>query len=531
MTNPTTFEFAPQPSVLSVGGEIHSLALRCRKNKTLREALILARAMRDDYAQRFNVVLSDDAFEKAVYLAYDADPAAQKLDFADGVLSQAFVATNPDLRFVAESEDWYEFNNGIWVQGIDPRQQVATFLQEQEPKNLTNPKVQQNIHKELYSTKKLSAVLFQVKYHPSLLVSETDFDRDPMLLGLPNGQCLDLRDGSTRKTTREDLISKVMPCAPAPEGAKCDRWEEFQKETHDDGDVIRFLKEWFGVCLTADTSADLLLFLIGLAGAGKGTTIKPLLTLLGSYAMPIGKVMLLAGGDEARRDNYLAQLRGKRLAVCGEGDKVKRYDANILKMLTGGDHIQARRLGHDPISFAPSHKVCVLSNSEPVLDVDDGIRRRVVVIPFRNVPQVKDETLRDYFCSPDVLPFIFRWAIDGCLRWQSAKKKLVVPESVKVRTAEYLENADLLGGFINERVEDAPGHFMPTSQLYAAWCGYCDLEQQDLKGSLKSFVADIERRKPQWVPPGDNRRRINGGQQRCFVGIRLVAQIFDGKAA
>lgn len=115
--------------------------------------------------------------------------------------------------------------------------------------------------------------------------------------------------------------------------------------------------------------------------------------------MPIGKVMLLAGGDEARRDNYLAQLRGKRLAVCGEGDKVKRYDANILKMLTGGDHIQARRLGHDPISFAPSHKVCVMSNSEPVLDVDDGIKRRVAVIPFRNVSTARKENYYPHFNS------------------------------------------------------------------------------------------------------------------------------------
>ena len=248
--------------------------------------------------------------------------------------------------------------------------------------------------------------------------------------------------------------------------------------------------------------------------------------------MPIGKVMLLAGGDEARRDNYLAQLCGKRLAVCGEGDKVKRYDAGILKMLTGGDHIQARRLGHDPISFAPSHKVCVLSNSEPVLDVDDGIRRRVVVIPFRNTPKQKDETLRDYFCSPDVLPFIFRWAIDGCLRWQKAGKKLLIPESVRVRTAEYLENADLLGSFLNERIEEAPGNLLPKTQLYAAWCGYCDSDHsyQDIKGSLRSFIADIERRKPQWVLPGDDHRRtINGAQQRCFVGIKLLNQFDQDK--
>jgi len=524
-------QWSLEPSVLSVGGEIYSLALRYfKQGNPIEQALTVARAERDRYAKDFNVFVPDEDLGKAVCLAYGTDPAALKLDFSDGVLAQGFVATTLDLKFVAESDAWYGFENGLWVPSIDPRQQVAKFLHEQEPKNLSNPKVQKNIHKELYSTKKLAAVLFQVKYHPSLLVSEADFDRDPMLLGLPNGECLDLRDGSTRTSTREDLISKVMPCAPAPEGAKCERWEAFQHETHDDLDVVRFLQEWFGVCLTADTSMDMLLFLIGLAGAGKGTTIKPLQTLLGSYAIAASKTLLLQSSDEARRDNYLAQLCGKRLAVCSEGDKIKRLDNTTMKLLTGGDFIQGRRLNHDPISFAPSHKVVILANNEPLMDDDDGIRRRVVVIPFRNIPKQKDESLRDHFCSPEVLPFIFRWAIEGCLRWQKAGKKLLIPEIVKTRTAEYLTNMDVLGRFLDERVEDASdGHFLPKSQLYAAWCGYCDLEQQDIKGSLKAFVSEIERRKPQWVPPLDDRRYINGVQQRCFVGIGLLQQKFSGE--
>src|SRR5579862_2383142 len=198
--NETTQQWqSPQPSVLSVAGELHHIALGLRKNKSLQDALILVRAERDRYAKEFGVSVPDEDVENAVCFAYDTDPAALKLDFADGVLSEAFVATNPDLKFVAESDTWYGFENGIWMTSIDPRQQVGRFLHEQEPK-LSNPKAQANIHKELYSTRKLSNVLFQVKYHPSLLVSETDFDRNPMLLGLPNGECLDLHDGTIRKT-------------------------------------------------------------------------------------------------------------------------------------------------------------------------------------------------------------------------------------------------------------------------------------------------------------------------------------------
>lgn len=459
------------------------------------------------------------------------EPTTIDLDLADGALAQAYIATNPALKCVAETQEWYGFENGIWQPRVDPRQQVATFLHTLEPDDLANPKTQEKLHQQLYSSKKLRDVLFQLQNHSSLLVSAADFDRDPMLLGLPGGDCLDLRDGGIRKATREDLISKAMPCAPAPEGATNERWERFMHEAHTDPDVIRFLQEWFGVCLTADTSADILLFLIGNAGAGKGTTIKPFQTLLGPYSLAASKTLLLQSSDEARRDNYLAQLLGKRFVVCPEGDKIKRLDVTTLKLLTGGDYIQGRRLGRDPISFAPTHKVAILANSEPPMDDDEGIRRRVVVIPYRNVPKQKDATLRDYFCSADVLPFIFRWAIDGCLRWQNAGKKLLIPESVKTRTAEYLSNMDVLGRFLDERIEEAPGHFMPKTQMYAAWCGHCDWEQQDIKGSLKSFVAEIERRKPQWVLPGDDHRRtINGVQQRCFTGIKLLDDKFAGSA-
>jgi putative DNA primase/helicase len=450
-----------------------------------------------------------------------------KFDFADGVLAEAFIETNPALKCVAETQDWYGFENGMWLPRIDPRQEVAKFLHSLEPRNIDNHKKQEQIHQQLYSSKKLRDVLFQLQNHSSLLVSETDFDRDPMLLGLPNGECLDLRDGSTRKTTREDLISKVMPCAPAPEGAKHDKWEQFLYETHlGDEAVIRFMQEWAGMCLTADVSADILLFLRGSAGSGKGTSIKPLQTLLGPYATAASKVMLVVGSDEARRDNYLAQLLGKRLLVCGEGDKIKRYDTAIIKQLTGGDHIQARRLNHDPITFAPTHKVCILSNFDPVLDVDEGIRRRVAVVPFDNVPQHKDEKLRDYLSSSEVLPFIFRWAIDGCRRWQQSGK-LIIPERVQKRTAKYLEDADLMGRFIDDRVEELHDGVMPATQLFAAWSGYCDLEcsgDPNIKGNIKSFVAEIERRKPQWVIPGDNRRVVYGTRQRCFVGIKLSKQ-------
>ena len=68
-------QWSPQPSVLSVGGEIHSLALRYfKQGNPIEQALTVARAERDRYAKDFNVVLSDEDLGKAVCLAYGTDP-------------------------------------------------------------------------------------------------------------------------------------------------------------------------------------------------------------------------------------------------------------------------------------------------------------------------------------------------------------------------------------------------------------------------------------------------------------------------
>jgi hypothetical protein len=94
-----------------------------------------------------------------------------KFDFADGVLAHAYIDTNPALKCVAETQDWYGFENGVWLPRIDPRQEVAKFLHSLEPTNLDNPKTQERIHQQLYSSKKLRDVLFQLQNHPSLLVT------------------------------------------------------------------------------------------------------------------------------------------------------------------------------------------------------------------------------------------------------------------------------------------------------------------------------------------------------------------------
>jgi len=134
--------------------------------------------------------------------------------------------------------------------------------------------------------------------------------------------------------------------------------------------------------------------------------------------------MLLEDTAEDRRLNYIAALRGARLAICNEGSKMRRLDSRGIKLLTGGGWITGRRLGHRPINFKQTHKLCVLANDNPVLELDDAMRQRVHVVPFTQKfrdTNREEKGLREFFAEPEQLQGIFSWVLDGCLAYQREK--------------------------------------------------------------------------------------------------------------
>ena len=89
------------------------------------------------------------------------------------------------------------------------------------------------------------------KVDPQVAVTADHWDRDPWLLGTPGGT-VDLRTGKIRKSERKDGITRVTLVAPSANG--CPRWLQFLRDaTGNDEDLIRFLQQWFGYCLTGVT--------------------------------------------------------------------------------------------------------------------------------------------------------------------------------------------------------------------------------------------------------------------------------------
>ena len=67
-----------------------------------------------------------------------------------------------------------------------------------------------------------------------------------------------------------DGITKITAVSPA-ETADCPRWRQFLDETFGDPDLIRFIQQWSGYCLTGDIREHALMFGFGNGGNGKGS--------------------------------------------------------------------------------------------------------------------------------------------------------------------------------------------------------------------------------------------------------------------
>jgi putative DNA primase/helicase len=166
-----------------------------------------------------------------------------------------------------------------------------------------------------------------------------------------------------------------------------------------------------------------------------------------------------------RHPTDLAGLHGARVVVGSELPPGKAWNESVVKDLTGGDVITARKMRQDFFEFMPQFTLFIAGNHQPSFrGIDEAIRRRVVLVPFtQTIPaSERDQALPEKLKAE--WPAILRWMIDGALRWQ--ERGLDVPEAVRAASDSYLDLEDVLGEFIAEHLISAPGSAVTTAAVY-----------------------------------------------------------------
>ena len=207
-------------------------------------------------------------------------------------------------------------------------------------------------------------------------------------------------------------------------------------------------------------------------------------------------------------------MAGARYVLSSEIPENRKLNESLVKDLTGGDVITARKLFANPFTFIPSHKLWIFGNHKPqVAGTDEGIWRRIRVVPFTvTIPQEKRRNMSEVLQSfQSEMAGILSWAVNGCMLWQL--QGLPTPEAVRTATAEYRNDQDLVQQFLEEKCEMHVDFSVDKDVLYKDWRDWCEA----------SGEADALKRSKKWLTHQmtDRGYHHGGAQKRNLFGVRI----------
>jgi putative DNA primase/helicase len=338
-----------------------------------------------------------------------------------------------------------------------------------------------------------------------------ELDRDLWLMAVTNGT-IDLHTGKLRASERGDLLTKAAPVV-YDEDATAPIWGRFLERVLPDSAVRWYVQKAAGYSMTGDVSEQALFFLHGAGANGKSTFLNVLMYTLGDYARQASPDLLMFKyGNE--HPTALADLRGRRLVTTTEVQEGRRMAEVMVKQLTGGDRISARRMREDFSEFDPTHKIWLAANHKPVIrGTDHAIWRRIRLIPFTvQIPEAEQNPRLPKELKAEAAG-ILRWLIEGCLVWQ--QEGLDPPATVVAAVDEYRDEMDQVGQFIADRCDldrTAVTTGSVLRKVYEAWCE----ANGERAMSTTAFGLRLQEKS---VQRGRNRQ---GGRTYEGIGVRDV---------
>jgi putative DNA primase/helicase len=177
---------------------------------------------------------------------------------------------------------------------------------------------------------------------------------------------------------------------------------------------------------------------------------------------------------------FVAAMAGARLVLASEIEERRKINDAVVKDLTGGDVVTARFLFSNPFTFKPTHKIWLYGNHKPVVsDSSLGFWRRIRLIPFPvSIPDDVKRPMGEMLATFDKeMPGILKWAVLGCLMWQSDGLKM--PEVINKATLEYRDEEDLVQQFLDDKCEMHPNFTVEKEKLFAEWRTWCTTQGEE----------------------------------------------------
>lgn len=429
-----------------------------------------------------------------------------------------------ECRYVVEAKEWYCYDGTVWTKNRAGAEELSKeFIQAlcSYARALPGPQAEEDTIRKDYI--KFTEGLKSRKVRENLLKDASsisplhidDFDKNPYLLNCQNGT-LDLESGILYPHEPNDFLTKVAGALFDPK-ADCVRWKQHVEEVFEgDKELVEYTQKALGYALTGSTKYECFFILYGSTTRnGKTTTLTTVNTMLGDYSKSVQPETIATksfiNGSSASDD--IARLAGSRFISISEPGKKMPLNAALVKALTGGNIITARRLYESSFEFQLSAKMFIDTNHLPYIsDLTIFRSNRIKVIPFnhRFVGSGQDKNLKRELLCPESLSGILNWCLEG---WRLLKAtNFDEPAAVRNATAEYENDSDKISRFIDEYLEENICGEIPTDdayQKYKDWCAQTGtyLEAQTtFKQSMQAHGAQVRKKRPSNQNMGKNPR-------------------------
>jgi putative DNA primase/helicase len=385
-----------------------------------------------------------------------------------------------DMRYCAPWKKWLLWDGQRWI--IDPNQRVRRWAK-QAMGTFSKQALDhgnEDIVKFAINSRNAKRIEYALSLaQPELAVGVEELDTNPWLLNFANCT-LDLRDGQPHGHSREDFITKLVPC-DFDRDAKCRCWLDLLDRMMAGNQVlVDYLQFAFGYSLTGTTREKAVFVLFGPSGTGKTTLLTAFREAIGEdYATLIQISSLMAGKDSNAVTSDLADLCGARFAMSSEPEQGQKLSPSKLKRLTQGmGKVKTRRLYENPFSFQESHKLWIDCNDRPQIPgADYAVFARLHAIPC-TVPIPRDEMDRELIGKlREEQAGILAWAVCGAMQW--FKSGLPRPEQVVEATDTWREQCDQLRMFMRARCVTGDGFTVYAEKLYQVYKTWCDQCRDD----------------------------------------------------
>lgn len=295
----------------------------------------------------------------------------------------------------------------------------------------------------------------------------------------------------------------------------CDRWMQFLNELWpDDPESMLLLQEWFGYCLTPDTSQQKILLVIGPKRSGKGTFARTLRSLVGE-ANVCGPTL------SSLQTNFgLWPLLGKSVAIISDARLSGRSDqaviAERLLSISGEDAQTIDRKNMEPVTTKLLTRFCVISNELPRLqDASGALASRLIILRLtKSFFGVEDRKLTERL--HEERDGILHWAIEG---WRRLNERgyFLQPSSSDELAEQMTELSSPITAFCKACCQVGPQFEVEAKSLYDHWCSWCDAAGRRPE-TIQMFGRDLSALYPSIHV---RNRRLGAHRARFYEGIGI----------